>query len=248
MVNLIKSDLYAQLKQLKVYVYVMIFALVYIISSSIGNYWEYTGNMEIVKLTNLVLKQQFMVIFMIIIGVTSYYIGKLFSNKFIQLQVISCKARQKVLFSKYFVQSVINVVIVTLVFGGALVALNFIYGVDYEKIGAIFLRWGVLVILIIRFSIIMVSLVFMTKHGVVAALSGWIIFVVQSLPFLIGMEYQSNVLLRISKLFATGQIYTIAAEDIIGTNMIFWILFTTIVEMGVYIILAYKKFRKAELV
>lgn len=247
MVNIIKSDFYTQLKQFKVYAYTMIFALIYILSATLGNVWEYTGNMTVTQLMNLVLKQQFMIFFMISIGVTSYYIGKMFSNKFINLQVINCKERQRVLFAKYIVQSTINVIIISLILAGALVALNFVYNVNYMNISGMILRWGLLVVLIIRFTIMIVSAVFIMKNGVVAALIGWIIFVVQSIPFLIGAEYNSNFLLKASKLFVTGQIYEICSKDIItGTEMI-WILFTSVVESAVWIILTHRNFKKAEL-
>lgn len=76
---------------------------------------------------------------MISIGVTSYYIGKMFSNKFINLQVINCKERQRVLFAKYIVQSTINVIIISLILAGALVALNFVYNVNYMNISGMIL-------------------------------------------------------------------------------------------------------------
>lgn len=244
--KLVKADLYGQWRQMKVYIYTLLFLFIYVIFSTIGNI-EWSTAIKVGDLTNLILKQQSIIVFIAMIGVTSYYIGRLFSNKFIHMQVVSCKKREKVIFAKYFVQGIANMIIFTVVLIVALTALTFVYEIDYSAGSEVFLQWSLIMVLTIRYTISIVSIVFIIKNGAFAALANWLITVAEMFPMMVGIEYGNDRLVEFSRLFTVGQINMIATNAI-DSMMILKILVTTIVELVFYICVTYYSFKKAELV
>lgn len=244
MMEIVKSDLYYQWKNKKVMICAWIVCILYIFEATMGNLqWEL--EISLFELTCLMIRQQYMVIVLLLLGVSCYYVGRLFTNKFVNLQVVAAD-RNKTLWSKYFVQAFINIILTTLLFFIALLGLVLVYKVNSISPGGVFILYIGIIVLMIRYTVQLVSVVFWVRNGVLAAILNWMLFVAELFPLLIGTELGIPGLVEISNLFVSGQLLLLVSGEQWG--MIFIrIILTMAVEMGIYILVTIYKFQKTEL-
>lgn len=243
MKRLLKSDFYYHIKNIKIYIYVLIFLSIYIIGASTGNI-EWSSSIEFGQLFEIMLKQQYLMILIALLGSTCFYQGKVFDNKFIMYQIIS-QGRLKTILSKYIVQIIFNVLLSALVIAFALTGLSFIYDVRLS-IGTEILKMFILFsLLIMRYSIFLVSIVLLVKKGIVGALTAWMIIICEALPLIVGTEYGINNLLFISNFFVPGQLNMLSQIDSIEPAII---LLTTVIELSMEIFITLRKYKKEDLI
>lgn len=245
MKNIIKADLYSQWKQKKIYVYALVYLVAYIIITSIGNL-QWQTEIKVLDLFCGMLKQQYIMIVIGLLLVTCYQNGRIFSNKFVHIQVLGSKSRTKVLFSKYIVQSIVNLFLATCVMGLALWTLMFVYQTDRSGFSEVVKRYAIVLLLVVKYTIALVSVVFLVKNGVIAALLNWMIFIAEIFPFLLGNEYGNETLLKVGELFFLGQIQALTTEAI-TTELLVKILVTTCIEVSLYLGITVNSFKKTEL-
>ena len=110
-----------------------------------------------------------------------------------------------------------------------------------------FLKWGLILILIIRFTIRMVSIVFIVKNGLLAAMVNWFIMIAETLPQMMGGKVTDNKVIEyILQLFTMGQV-NIIAGNAVDMDMVVKILLASVVEIVIVMVIGNLCFRKTEL-
>lgn len=231
--NIIKSDFYYHCVNIKIYIYAMLFMFVYIIGTSIGN-MEWASNQTLYSIIRVMIKQQYMMIMIILLGITCYYQGKMFGNRFLIYQVVSY-GKRKTLLSKYIVQITNNVAFVTGLVLCSLVILCNVYQVRNGINIGVVLFYLLFILLIIRYTVRLLTMNYLVRSGIKAAIFTWMIVVAEWMPCLIGQEYNIVGLLDISIWFLPGQINSLTISQSL-VEILPYIFITTIIELGLEII------------
>ena len=245
MINLIKADCYRQLKQGKMYLYVIGILSIFNVGL-ILNGIEPGTDIKATDLYTVVLTQQNILILIVIMGVIAFILGQLFPNKYIHMQVIASKDRYKVMLSKYIVQCVISVIMATVEILLVMGLLSIFCHVDYSSVGQLFLKWGLLLILIVRFTITMISIVFIAKNGLLAAMLNWFIMLGEMVPQIIGKSGDSKIGEYLMQIFTVDQMNMIA-RNAVDMDMVVKILLASVVEIVIVMVIGNLCFRKTEL-
>ena len=234
----IKSDFYYKWINKKIYIYAMLFMVIYILATSIGN-MEWKSSQTLYSVFTLMVNQQYLMIMIVLLGMTCYYQGKMFENRLLMYQIVSHGKTETVL-SKYIVQSFFNIVFFSSSLFLAMIFLCNVYKVQLQMDIKILVLYLFLVMLIIRYTVRLVSMVYFTKNGIVGGLITWFVVVAELMPLLIGREYSVSELVDFAKYFLPGQIFSLTmGENLVGT--VFIILITTSIEMSVEIFWVIKK-------
>ena len=246
MINLIKSDCYRQLKQGKIYLYAIGILSIFTVGL-ILNGIEPGTDIKATDLYAILLSQQNLFLLLGLMGLIAFTLGQLFSNKYIHMQVIASEDRYKVMFSKYIVQSIFSVSVATVEILLVMGLLSIFCHVDYSSMSQMFLKWGLILILIIRFTIRMVSIVFIVKNGLLAAMVNWFIMIAETLPQMMGGKDADNKVIEyILQLFTMGQV-NIIAGNAVDMDMVVKILLASVVEIVIVMVIGNLCFRKTEL-
>ena len=211
MKNLVKADFYYQMNNKKVYIYAALFLLVYATGISIGNI-EWASSQTLYSVFKLMINQEYLMMIIIVIGISCYYQGMLFKNRFIMYQNI-CYGCHKTIISKVVVQTLANCAFISVVLLCSLAMMCIVYDVQMQQQVGFVVSYFLLILLMARFTVRIIVVLYSVKNGVIAAIIIWMINVAEMMPLLIGNEYKIEILLDSSKFFLPGQIYNLAFEE-----------------------------------
>lgn len=243
--SLINSDFYYHWRNKKVYIYALIILLMYILGMTVGNI-EWSSSQALINVYCLMINQQNMMIIIALLCVSCYYQGKYFDNRLIMYQVLS-HGRRKTILSKYFIQCSFNIIFFTVISCLALFFLSFVYEYQLTLDFRIVIIYIMLIIIIIRYSVRIVSIVLRVKNGVLGAVVGWMMTVVEMLPLLTGIEYDSYKLIGLSRFFVPGQIHLLTQMNELKRTVPV-VIVTSSIEVSIEIISTLKKDKKSDLI
>jgi hypothetical protein len=170
----------------------------------------------------------------VLLGITCYYQGKLFENRFLMYQIIS-HGRKKPVFSKYIVQTFFNIVFLTGLMLCSLTILCNVYQIRIQVDINVLGFYLLFILLIMRYTVRLITMVYFFKNGIIAGIATWLIVVAEWVPLLIGQEYTIIKLVNISRLFLPGQINSLTMGQSFA-EVLPYIIITTFIELGVEMI------------
>lgn len=251
MKNIIKSDFYYYRKNIMYFIICIVVFTVYFGTGELfmngHEYREVDGSIP--KLFQMLIKQNYFISIVMVIILTSIMQGKIQSNRFCMYQLIKAGV-EEVMFSKYLVQFVLNLLLFMGVYGLATLCMCC---VTQKNLFLVFLTspYYLLIILtemilLLNYSIQTVSIILWVKSGVWGIFLNWTVTVTALLPALLGTYWEEPMLIRLAKWTTPGQMFLLGqmttAYDIMAISVItslveiiiFWFLTVYIIKRQKY--------------
>ena len=251
MKNIIKSDLYYYRKNLIYFFGALTIFLIYFGVGAIGvNTYSYKGDIySLFELFRLILIQNYIIVLVICIILTSVMQGKILSNMFYRYQ-LTASCTEKVLFSKYLIQYIFNLLFCIVAYGTATIIMSF---VTHRNLICEFLTnpYCLLAlitetILLLNFTIQTVSIVIWEKNGIMGAIINWFIIATTMLPLLLSNYAEElSFLERISEWLLPGQMSLVGRMEMVNGIFVKSVI-TSIVKIIVFWLLTINFMKKKE--
>ena len=220
MKDIIKADFYYYHKNVILFLTgVVLFAIYFGFGGLDINSHDYSGlDVSDSQLFQMVFIQNYIITLVAIIILTSVMQGKLQSNRFFMYQLLKVRA-EGIIFSKYLVQYVYNLLFCIGAYGFA--TLNMCFVTHKNLFWAFFFNPHYLCVMLIdmlllfSFTVRSVSIVLWVNSGACGALFNWIVTATAMLPTLLAEHMEKPFVIHIAKWTLPGQMYLLGRPEML---------------------------------